>query len=343
MVAGVPTANGYDDVHTFIVRDQSQLTKETILQKIAEKSTQAALHMKLTKIHFLADIPKTTLQKPKRYLLKRIALEETIALENPLTGETASTKNIEQTVTRLIAQHGEIDSHRITLSTKSFLELGLDSLAAINLALELEDIHLINVDEIFNQDMTVADLVVYLPPDKHHQPGGNHSETGPKVKKKIDYLLFKVACVLARCLYKITVKNEQTIPTNCGYIICANHVSNLDYLWLTVNLKKEQFQTFYCMAKHEVVNKAAISQLLTRICGLIPITRDQAGSSSLLHCKDTLKANNGLLIPPEGTRSKSGQLGTLKKWLPCWRLIPVSPLFPLIPTGLTTSTHETIS
>ncbi len=164
MVAGVPTANGYDDVHTFIVRDQSQLTKETILQKIAEKSTQAALHMKLTKIHFLADIPKTTLQKPKRYLLKRIALEETIALENPLTGETASTKNIEQTVTRLIAQHGEIDSHRITLSTKSFLELGLDSLAAINLALELEDIHLINVDEIFNQDMTVADLVVYLPP-----------------------------------------------------------------------------------------------------------------------------------------------------------------------------------
>lgn len=314
VVAGVPTANGYDDVHAFIVRDQSQLTKETILQKIAEKSTQTALHMKLTKIHFLADIPKTTLQKPKRYLLKRIALEETIALENSLTEETASTKNIEQTVTRLIAQHGEIDSNRITLSTKPFLELGLDSLAAINLALELEDIYLINVEGIFNQDMTVADLVGYLQhPDKRQQSEGNHSETGPKVKKKIDYLLFKAACVLARCFYKITVKNEQTIPTNSGYIICANHVSNLDYLWLTVNFKKEQFQTFYCMAKQEVVNKAAISQLLTRICGMIPINRDQAGSSSLLHCKDTLKANNGLLIHPEGTRSKSGQLGTLKK------------------------------
>lgn len=313
VIAGVPTAGGYDEVHAFIVKDQSK-RQDVILQGINAKTAAASDHMKLAKIHFVNEIPKTSLQKPKRYLLKKMALEEAVDLEKHATERSLSVKDIQQHVTHLIAKLGEIDSGIITPLSKPFSELGMDSLAAINLALEVEDIYHVNVEGIFNQDMSVADLVGYIQ-HPNEQPKQDKVNLGaaPKVKKKIDFVLFKTACVLARVFYKVTVKNDHTIPNNTGYIICANHVSNLDYLWLTVNFKKEQFQKFYCMAKQEVVSKAAISQLLTRVCGMIPINRDQVGSDTLVHCKDTLKANNGLLIHPEGTRSKSGQLGVLKK------------------------------
>lgn len=312
VIAGVPSPNGYDEIHAFVVRDQSELSKENILEGIAGKTAEASLHMKLTKVHFIEAIPKTSLQKPKRYLLKKMALDEGTNESQP-TEKKGAPLDIQQKVIQLIAQLGEIDDSAITASSKPFSELGMDSLAAINLALELEDNYHLNVEGTFHPEMSVADLVNFIQHPKDEPKQTKELGSAPKVKRKIDYILFKSACVLARVFYKVTVKNDHTIPNNTGYIICANHVSNLDYLWLTVNFKKEQFQTFYCMAKQEVVNKAAISQLLTRICGMIPINRDQVGSDSLHHCKVTLKANNGLLIHPEGTRSKSGQLGALKK------------------------------
>lgn len=315
VVVGVPTAAGYDEVHAFIVKDQHQLVNETILQAITAKTVETAPHMKLSKIHFVEDIPKTSLQKPKRYLLKQAVLEESLVMPDAQTkAQPDATDDLSQTIIHLISELGEIDDTSISLTAKPFSELGLDSLAAINLALVIEDRYKVNVEEAFSAEMSVEDLVAYIEnPQEQQQAGQQSLATAPKVKKKIDYVLFKTACILARVFYKVTVKNDQTIPNNTGYIICANHVSNLDYLWLTVNFKKEQFHKFYCMAKEEAVNQAAISQLLTRVCGMIPVNRSQAASEALVHCKEKLNSKHGLLIHPEGTRSQNGQLGALKK------------------------------
>jgi 1-acyl-sn-glycerol-3-phosphate acyltransferase len=117
---------------------------------------------------------------------------------------------------------------------------------------------------------------------------------------------------VAKGVYRIHVKNEHRIPEQTGYIICANHVSNFDYLYLTMNFQKEKFSKFCCMAKKDLFNKSAISKKLAEVCGMVPVDRGGINCEIMRCLKEKLKDNWGVLIHPEGTRSTNGKLGKLK-------------------------------
>lgn len=75
VVCGIPKENGScDEIHAFVVAEE--VNKPTILSELKRKSAEASKYMKLKRIHFVDEIPKTTLMKPKRYLLKKMIDEE---------------------------------------------------------------------------------------------------------------------------------------------------------------------------------------------------------------------------------------------------------------------------
>lgn len=70
VICGVPTVyGGSDEVHAFIVAEQEAI-HENIKKAIQDIGMSLSASMKIMRIHFVESIPRTSLQKPKRYLLR---------------------------------------------------------------------------------------------------------------------------------------------------------------------------------------------------------------------------------------------------------------------------------
>lgn len=318
MVAcGVPVENkGYDEVHVFIVKEDGAVEAD-IMEAIKERGSSLSLYMKVAKVHFIDEVPKTSLQKPKRYVLKMQALQQDAANEETQVEEVSNedkavreNESIEETVRNCIVSISGLQKELITRETKIFSQLGIDSLAAIELANQLGEIYKVEIETIFAADPTVAELIHFI---EAPQPKAvTISEIYIKRKQNFHYNVFKAHALLAHFLYDIKVHNAHHIPENAGYIICANHVSNFDFLWLASKFKKKQFLNLSCMGKAELVNASFVSRLLTDICGIIPVERGRMSSEVLKCCRKQLNEKWGILIYPEGTRSHDGKLGKLK-------------------------------
>ncbi|MEA4888669.1 MAG: AMP-binding protein [Clostridiaceae bacterium] len=314
-ICAVPAeAASYDEIHAFLVRNEQTADTDTIIQAIHERATELPSHMKIVQIHFIDEIPRTSMQKPKRYLLKKIAADENA---NRAAIQAASAPqepvDIEQTVIRMIAEAGQLDRRVVTMDTKPFSSLGMDSLNAIELSIQIENQYGIRIDQSISKNMTVAELVALVKTPGAKTPDSTDASLYPQRKQLSDYRLFRHFCKLARFFYKITVSNDKVIPNDSGFILCANHVSNFDYLWLTINFTRQRFDKFCCMAKQELLNKSRFSRTLSHICGMIPVDRANVHIETMKCCQRQLKEQWGLLIHPEGTRSETGELGQFKK------------------------------
>lgn len=313
VVCGIPCAVGSgDEAHAFVILE-SGVEEESVVKAIQEIGAGLSPTMKIAQTHFVASIPRTSLQKPKRYLLKKSILESMPSV--PVKDEVKA-ENVEEKIISLVSKISKIDPEMIATDSKPFSQLGIDSLSAIELVILIEDTFHIRFDATLKNNMTVGDItqVIESGTAKHtkHNDTKSHQLGYPMNKYMSDYQIFKHCCRFAKLLYRISIKDEHKIPSDSGYIICANHLSNFDYLWLSANFEKERFNKFCCMAKKELFNGSRLSNRLIRVCGMIPVDRGNVNSGLMKRCKDMLHEEWGLLIHPEGTRSDDGTMGMLK-------------------------------
>jgi len=312
IIAGVMVAGkGYDEVHAFIVASDYGV-REIIEARLREIGTTLPAHMRITSIHFVDEIPKTSLQKPKRYLLRKAAEEEVSRAANmDDAGRTQLT--VEEELVRIIAQTVGWETSRIQLDFGLYTDLGLDSLQSIELAIALEERFGFPVDKSFSRGTTVLDVLSLIENREGVIPDVVDLSLYPRSKNFRDYFVFRQISNLARFVYSIRFVNESVLPEDSGYILCANHVSNFDYLWLAAKFNRKRFEKFCCMAKKELFEKGGISRTLSKICGMIPVDRVNFHSDTMKCCENKLREKWGLLIHPEGTRSADGELGEFKK------------------------------
>ncbi len=309
VVCGVPVTDGsYDEIHAFVVPEIEN--KDEVLKHLKERSNSLSQNMKLCGIHIVDEIPKTSLQKPKRYLLKNMILEG--KLTNPIMSTQTNNTDIASIIKEVVMQVSNVDVSSLLPNTKLFIELSIDSLSSLELACEIEARCGVKIDHILHKDMTLSQLIEFVE-SPAQQDFTSQSTLFPKVKNQFDYFVFKFARNLLCLLYRIKVKNETVLPEDSGYIICANHVSNFDYLYLTLNFKKERFKKFCCMAKKELFGKNFFSIWIAKIAGMIPMDRGGSVHESMTVIREKLEEKWGILIHPEGTRSGDGTLGTFKK------------------------------
>ena len=314
VVCGIPVvAGGGDEIHAFIVLEENGVQAD-VSKAIQDIGGALSTSMKISQIHFVDSIPRTSLQKPKRYLLKKAVLEN----DTQVVAESSKEdENSEATIISIIAQVAKVDRETIDLSSKPFSQLGIDSLSSIDLILQIEDKFNVRIDESLTKEVTVSDILELIETKQAigaEKPQGwaNFASLYPVQKRLGDYKLFRRVCGWARMLYKVNIKGEDVLPVDSGYIICSNHISNLDYLWLSINFGKERFLKFCCMAKKELFGNSLFSKSFSRIFGMIPVDRGGFNVDLMQLCKEKLSEKWGLLIYPEGTRSSDGKLATLK-------------------------------
>ena len=315
VICGVPHEGAdYDDIHAFVVPETTAKERmDAISAAIREKSAQLAQYMRVAKTHFVAEIPRTSLQKPKRYLLKQQALSET-AESTETTLPTASDEDdMLATVCAVVARVANTDAANITPETKIFSELSIDSLSSINLALELEDIYHINIERYYSDAMTVRDVVAVLQnKGTKNEAIGQEDVRYPQEKTNGDYYTYCFFRNAARFVYKLRIHNFENVPTDKGFIICANHVSKIDYLYISSAFSKARFKTLCCMAKKELFRNDPFSRKLIKSAGMVPVDRSGINMQTMNSLCEKLHHNWGVVIHPEGTRSADGVFREMK-------------------------------
>lgn len=123
-------------------------------------------------------------------------------------------------------------------------------------------------------------------------------------------IAYAVVWPLFHLFFPFEVVNRQYLPQcDTGYVLCCNHISLLDPLYIVFAFKRKT--RIYFMAKQELFRNRLFAGFL-RGCGAFPVSRG-AGATSGVKTAETVLANKQILgIFPEGTRSRTGELGKAK-------------------------------
>ncbi|MFC0247252.1 lysophospholipid acyltransferase family protein [Citricoccus parietis] len=114
-----------------------------------------------------------------------------------------------------------------------------------------------------------------------------------------------------------------------GFIVCANHISNLDPLALG-HMVYSQGHLPHFLAKSELFQLPVVGGLLTRM-RQIPVDRARGGNESLVAADRVLAEGGAIIIYPEGTLTSDPDLWPMKAKTGAARLalktgVPVIPV-----------------
>lgn len=107
-----------------------------------------------------------------------------------------------------------------------------------------------------------------------------------------------------RIFHRVELVGRENIPSTGGVLLCSNHIHNLDPTLVGAFLKR---QTRF-MAKAELFNAPILKTILPKV-GAFPIKRGMSDRQALRTGLKLLKESEVVGVFPEGTRSKTGELG----------------------------------
>ena len=113
-------------------------------------------------------------------------------------------------------------------------------------------------------------------------------------------VLRAILIIFIRPIMRVHVNGLENLPENNDYILCANHKSNWDPIFLAISIPNQ----IYFVAKKEITTWPIVGWLVKKL-GVIPVERDGRDLASLKHCIKLLKEDKTIGIMPEGTRTKN--------------------------------------
>ncbi len=311
---GVPTEEGYDEIHMFVLDESfSNERKDEIKSELRSSSAAAASMYSLDKIHFIEEIPKTSVGKIRRFVLRDIALYG----KKP---SPESNKTIQQDMDDLFSVLRKYRPDvRITEDSKLIDDLGLDSITLFNVKCDLEQIYDRDLGYLFARAVTVKDLLETLENDDEvvvenvqeqdmsMYPSPRNEETGKRLRKWARRLSMP---------YKFEVKGLENIPTDGdNYIISSNHESYLDPFWIVnAGYGRMDYSRIAGMAAKERFDDRGIESRLADVFGAIPVDRFGDALPATKRALECLQNEKYIMmIFPEGARSRDGTMLPFKE------------------------------
>lgn len=116
------------------------------------------------------------------------------------------------------------------------------------------------------------------------------------------FLLRRLGLFIASIFFRWQVIGQEHIPATGGVLICANHRSYMDPIYITMAVTRQ----INFMAKEELFRIPLFGSLI-RFLGAFPVKRGQSDLRSIRHALRLLQQGKVVLIFPEGTRNKTEQ------------------------------------
>ncbi|HPL54165.1 MAG TPA: lysophospholipid acyltransferase family protein [Bacillota bacterium] len=102
--------------------------------------------------------------------------------------------------------------------------------------------------------------------------------------------------------YNYRVIGRENIPKDGAYIVCSNHVSAIDPIFVGISIPHRM----YFMAKVELFKNKLIGALMHGL-GVFPIKRGEADIKGIKTSLKILNSGKVLALFPEGTRNKTDE------------------------------------
>ena len=108
--------------------------------------------------------------------------------------------------------------------------------------------------------------------------------------------------VLTRIYHKVEYRGTENVPDR-SFLACSNHVSFIDPALVAIGVKRH----FRFMAKAELFRIPVLSFIIKKL-GAFPVSRGSGDMTPINTSIDIINGGGNLLIFPEGTRSRTGEL-----------------------------------
>ena len=325
--------------------------QEALKWEINNASTHLPSYMRLKGYTLYPEpLPRTPLGKLRRFMVKdllqakdkeqREKSEDQSLIQDEIGGKVA------ECIRPLLKEKIPIQA-----TDNLELDLGLDSLAKIELVVMLEKVFSMKLPETLTAEaQTVAELIVRI---KEYDSGGTRSvnkmpawkdilATEPPFddRKKVgfhhnsfDRLIIFMGLQLVKIVSKIffSLKTEglDNIPAQGPYIITPNHASYLDAFAVVSGMPSKTFRDLYTLGIQKYFTGKA-GKSFARLANVIPIDQEKYLNKALQMSSYVLRNGKSLLIFPEGGRSFDGELMEFKKGVGILAIelnIPVIPAY----------------
>jgi long-chain acyl-CoA synthetase len=230
---------------------------------------------------------------------------------------------------QLLAEH--FSDQRLTPDTSPQLDLGIDSLEWLNLTTEIRSRSGVELsEEAIAHIETVRDLLREVAEHPQAQKAGPVADPladpqkvlGDDLKWWLAPLgpieriaargLYLLDWLLVHSAFRLSVHGRWRLPEKSPFVLTPNHVSYLDSFVLAAVLDFNLlYETYW--AGWSGVAFGPVFRVLRRLCHVVPIDPDKAAASSLAFGAAVLRSNHNMVWYPEGTHSKTGELGPLKQ------------------------------
>jgi 1-acyl-sn-glycerol-3-phosphate acyltransferase len=130
------------------------------------------------------------------------------------------------------------------------------------------------------------------------------------------------------------VKGAENLPLHGAFILAANHASHADTAVIYAAVPRALRRRLLAAAAQDYFFEGGLRQYLARaLFNAIPVDRENAKRRDpLRHVVRALREGYGVLIYPEGTRSRDGRIGPFRSGI--GRLAAQFPDAPVIPALL---------
>lgn len=116
-----------------------------------------------------------------------------------------------------------------------------------------------------------------------------------------------IVAVVSRLYFRIEFEGVERVPKSGAMIVAPNHVSYLDPLWVSIPISRPlRYMTWDRMTRLPLLGPLMLAY------GSFPVNVEKGDRAALKASLEQLRANGGLMIFPEGGRTKSGRLEEFK-------------------------------
>lgn len=362
-VLGVPdqSEEGRERLHAVIVPDFDYLRSRQIVNSadmirfvIENVSQRLPTYKRVNSYEIRREpLPRTTTRKIRRFQLAQ-EIRDRQATGKPASQDPAGPEPRSATERAVFATiRGMKQSAVVRPEMNLELDLGFDSLERVELLSSLQDRFRVQFsDEQLSALLTVQDLVELLEdraqgaeqPDAAtswseilRRPLRSDDERTMRVilrqrpvSERVIYVTGRIAALAAKLFFRFRVKGIENLPDDYPFLICPNHLSYLDAVFLVIALPWRVVRRQFFLGYTNYFESGLLGFLGRRL-KVLPVDPDRALRQALRLGAEGLRRSLVLIVYPEGERSIDGTLKTFRKGP---SILATELGVPVIPVGI---------
>jgi long-chain acyl-CoA synthetase len=357
-VMGIEENGIFDSLQAIIVPDFEYAKKaqianlqEALKWEINNVSVLLPQYMRLKGYTVYPDpLPRTPLGKLRRFMVKDLikVKSEKLKAEREDKGLVKDEigRKVVECITPLLKEKAHIQS-----KDNLELDLGLDSLARIELVVALEKAFSTKLPETFVSEIqTVQELVAKVkeygtgetkviqempqwkdilttePSSDDRKNIGIHHNV---LEKLIIFMGLNLIKIISAVFFRLKTRGLENITEKGPYIITPNHASYLDAFVVVAGMPAKYFDNLYTLGIQKYFT-GRFGEPFAKLANVIPIDQEMYLNKALQMSSYVLRNGKSLLVFPEGGRSFDGDLIEFKKGVGILSLelnVPVIPAY----------------